>query len=87
MRLDEGSKGKQRMKMEVRASRAEGRPRMTWMVNIRHDMNKCGLAEEEDDQDGRRWRSSSPGSIKGMLLEEQGHFCAWNYILNALLHM
>ena len=27
-------------KMEVRGSRAEGRPRMRWMDNIRHDMNK-----------------------------------------------
>ena len=33
-------------KMEVRGSRAEGRPRMRWMDNIRHDMNK----NEKDGQ-------------------------------------
>ena len=50
--LDLGSKMKQTMKMEARGTRGEG---MWWMDNIRHDMNKRGL-EEEDAQDGRRWR-------------------------------
>ena len=43
------------MKMEVRGTPAKGRPRMKWMDNIRHDMNKCSL-EEGDTQDRGRWR-------------------------------
>ena len=46
----------QTMKMEVRGTRGKGRPRMRWMDNMRHDMNKCGL-EEGDAQDRRRLRS------------------------------
>ena len=45
------------MKMEVRVTRAKGRPRMRWMDNIRHDMNKCSSGEKEDSKNMRRWRS------------------------------
>ena len=41
--MDEGNKVKQTIKMEVRGTRAKGRPGMRWMDNIRHDMNKCVL--------------------------------------------
>ena len=54
MRMNEENKVKQTMKTEVRGTRGEGRPRMRWMGNIRHDTNESGL-EEGDDQD-RRWR-------------------------------
>ena len=40
LRMDEGNKVKQTMKMEVRGICEKGRPRMGWMDNIRHDMNK-----------------------------------------------
>ena len=40
MWMDEGNKVKQTMKMEVRGTRAKGRPRMRWMDNIRHDISK-----------------------------------------------
>ena len=43
--MDVGNKVKQTMKMEVRGTWEKGRPRMRWMDNIRHDMNKCGLEE------------------------------------------
>ena len=32
------------MKIDVRGTEAKGRPRMRWMENIRHDMNKCVIA-------------------------------------------
>ena len=41
--MDEGNNVKQMMKMEVGGTRAKGRPRMRWMDNIRHNMNKCSL--------------------------------------------
>ena len=46
---------KQTMKMEVRGTRAKGRPRMGWTDNIRHDMNKLCDLEEGDAQYRRRW--------------------------------
>ena len=55
LRMEEGNKVKQNIKMEVRGTPAKGRPRMRWMDNIRHDITKCGL-EEGDAQDRRRWR-------------------------------
>ena len=55
MQMEE-NKVKQTMKMEVRGTRTKGRPRITWMDNIRHDINKCGL-EEGDTQDRRGWQS------------------------------
>ena len=36
----EENKVKRTMKMEVRGTRAKGRPRMRWMDNIRRDMSK-----------------------------------------------
>ena len=56
LRMDERNKVKQIMKIEVRGNRARGRPRLRWMDNIRHDMNACGL-EEEDAQNRRRWKN------------------------------
>ena len=38
--MDEENKVKRMMKMEVGGTRAKGRPRMRWMDNIRHDINK-----------------------------------------------
>ena len=35
--------------------RANRTPRMRWMDNIRHGMNKCGL-KEGDNEDRIRWR-------------------------------
>ena len=55
LQMDEGNKVKQTMKMEVRGTRAKGRPRMRWMDNIRRDKNMRGL-EEVDTQDRRRCR-------------------------------
>ena len=55
LRMDDENKVKQTMKVEVRGTRAKGRPRMRWMDNIRHGMNECG-SEEGDGQDRRRWR-------------------------------
>ena len=40
-------------KMEVRGSRAEGRPRMRWMDNIRHDMNKMEVRGSKNEVDGQ----------------------------------
>ena len=54
LRTNEENKMKQTMKMVVRGTRAKGRPRMRWM-EIRHDMNKCGL-EGGNSQDRIRWR-------------------------------
>ena len=55
--MDEGNKVKQMMKMEVRGNRAKGRPRMRWMDNIRHDINKSRLAEGDagDRSNGGGW--------------------------------
>ena len=47
--MDEGNKAKQTMKMVVRGTQVNGRPRMRLMDDIRHDMNKCGV-EEGDAQ-------------------------------------
>ena len=44
--------------MEVRGTREQGRPRMKWMNNIRHDMNKCGV--EEGDVQHRRTMVHNP---------------------------
>ena len=47
-RMDQENKVKQRTtKMEVRGTRAKGRSRMRWMDNIRQDINKCGLEEQD----------------------------------------
>ena len=53
--MEKENKVKQTMKMEVRGARAKGRPRMRWMDNIRHDMNKCSL---EVGEDGGGWYGS-----------------------------
>ena len=53
--MDEENKVKPSTKMDVRGTEAKGRPRMRWMDNIKHDMNKCGL-EGGDAQDWRRRR-------------------------------
>ena len=54
--MDEENNVKQTMKMEVRSTRAKGRPRIRWMYNMRHDMNKCGLDERSlntgEDEEG-----------------------------------
>ena len=55
LRMDEGNKVKQNIKVEVRGTGAKGRPRIMWMDNIRHDMDKYGLKEGEA-QDQRQWR-------------------------------
>ena len=47
LRMDEGNKVKQTMKMEVRGTRAKGRPRMRQMNNIRQGINKCRLEEQD----------------------------------------
>ena len=39
LQIDVGNKEKQTMKLEVRGTRANGRPRMRWMDNITQDMN------------------------------------------------
>ena len=38
---------KQTVKMEMRDTRVNGRPRLKLMGNIRHAMNKLGLEEED----------------------------------------
>ena len=64
--------------MEVRGVRAKGRPRMKWMDNTRHDMNKSG-SEDGDARDRRRWYSvpqttePRPGKIGGHGRGSQGN--------------
>ena len=45
------------MKMEVTGTQVKGRPRMRWIDNIRHDLNKCGLEEGDAKtrEDGGGW--------------------------------
>ena len=54
LQTDEGNKVKQMMKMEVRVSRAKGRPIMRWMDNIGHEQLRFG-GGSHPGKDGGRW--------------------------------
>ena len=63
LRMAQENNVKQPMKMEVGGTRTKGRPRMGWMDNIRHDMDKCGL-EEGDTQDMSKMEYDTEGPQK-----------------------
>ena len=51
--------------MEVRGTRAKGRPRMRSMDNIRHGMNKTKVWRRETPKTGEDGTESRPGIIAG----------------------